>query len=94
MQYLLVRQRFSDYDTWRTAFESLAEVRSAAGMRTALVSVNAEDPQEAVVLFECADAQAMRQHFTSDALQEAHQRGGVIPGSSQATALRPLQEWK
>ncbi|TDE41301.1 hypothetical protein E1295_30770 [Nonomuraea mesophila] len=90
MEYLLVRQRFTDYDQWRAAFDSLAEVRSAAGMRTALVSVNAEQPDEAVVLFECEDAQAMRQHYVSDALKEAHRKAGVVPGSNQTTVLRGL----
>ncbi len=89
MQYLLVRQRFTDYGTWRAAFDSLADMRSAAGMRTVLVSTNAEDPGEAVVLFECEDAQAMRMHATSEALRGAHERGGVLPGSNHATVLLP-----
>ncbi|MBF8185746.1 hypothetical protein ITP53_08330 [Nonomuraea sp. K274] len=89
MQYLLVRQRFTDYDVWRKAFDSLADMRAAAGMRTTLVSVNAQESDEAVVLFECADAEAMRHHFASDALKEAHQRAGVVPGTNQVTALLP-----
>lgn len=87
MQYLLIRQKFTDYDTWRAAFDSLTETRAAAGMRPVVVSVNAEDPNEAIVLFECEDAQRMRQHFTSPALAEAHQRAGVVPGSNQPTVL-------
>ncbi|TDC09716.1 hypothetical protein E1267_06715 [Nonomuraea longispora] len=87
MEYLLVRQRFTDYDRWRAAFDSLAEVRWAAGMRTALVSVNAEQPDEAVVLFECENAQAMRQHYASDALKEAHRQAGVVPESNHITVL-------
>ncbi|TDD12964.1 antibiotic biosynthesis monooxygenase [Nonomuraea diastatica] len=87
MEYLLVRQRFTDYDQWRAAFDSLAEVRAAAGMRTALVSVNADQPDEAVVLFECEDAQAMQQHYASEALKEAHRQAGVVPGSNHTTVL-------
>ncbi|MEO3886668.1 antibiotic biosynthesis monooxygenase [Nonomuraea sp. B5E05] len=89
MEYLLVRQRFTDYDLWRQAFDGLAETRAAAGIHTVLVTVNAEEPDEAVVLFECADAQAMRQHFASAALKDAHQRAGVVPGSNQAIVLLP-----
>ncbi|GAA4925021.1 heme-degrading monooxygenase HmoA [Nonomuraea thailandensis] len=89
MEYLLIRQRFTDYDTWRAAFDELGEVRSAAGMRTVLVTVDAEQPEEAVVLFECDDAQAMRRHFASDALKEAHRKAGVVPGSNQASVLIP-----
>ncbi|AQZ68636.1 unnamed protein product [[Actinomadura] parvosata subsp. kistnae] len=89
MEYLLIRQRFTDYDTWRKAFDGMADVREAAGMRTVLVSVDAQQPDEAVVLFACSDAQAMRQHFASDALQEAHRQAGVVPGSNQASVLLP-----
>ncbi|MFD0470027.1 hypothetical protein ACFQ0B_18100 [Nonomuraea thailandensis] len=58
-------------------------------MRTVLVTVDAEQPEEAVVLFECDDAQAMRRHFASDALKEAHRKAGVVPGSNQASVLIP-----
>ncbi|TMR94251.1 hypothetical protein [Nonomuraea basaltis] len=91
MQHLLIRQRFSDYDTWRKAFDSLADTRQAFGMRTVLVSRNADQPDEAVVLFECADADGMRRHFASDALRDAHRRAGVVEGSTDATVLLPAE---
>ncbi|MGW0477886.1 hypothetical protein [Nonomuraea sp. NPDC003214] len=86
--HLLVRQRFADHDTWRTAFDSLDERRASAGMRTVLVSTNVDSPDEAVVLFACADVEATRAHFQSDALKGAHERAGVIEGSTQVTFLR------
>lgn len=87
MPYLLIRQRFSDYRQWRTAFDSLSEKRSRAGMKQLVVSRNAEDPSEAVVVFEVADVEEAQRHASSDALRQAHSAGGVLEGTSQVTVL-------
>jgi quinol monooxygenase YgiN len=87
MPYLLIRQKFADYTSWREAFDSLAEHRRAAGMRPLIVSRNAADPSEAVVVFEVDDPEAAQQHAASAELQEAHRRGGVIAGTNQVTVL-------
>lgn len=87
MPYLLIRQRFQDYRQWRTAFDSLAERRSRAGMKQLVVSLNADDPTEAVVVFEVAHAEEAQRHASSDALREAHRAGGVLDGTTQMTVL-------
>ncbi|MFG1978336.1 hypothetical protein ACGFJC_54230 [Nonomuraea fuscirosea] len=91
MQYLLIRQQFKNYETWRNAFDSLSERRSAGGMRTLLITRNADNPNEAVVLIECANAAEVAKHYASEALKDAHERGGVIEGSTQITVLLPAQ---
>ena len=87
MPYLLIRQRFSDYPTWREAFDSLSDRRGEAGIRTVLVTRNSQEPDEAVVLFEFDDPARVREHVASGALSAAHERGGVIAGSTQAAFL-------
>jgi hypothetical protein len=89
MSHLLIRQKFTDYTTWRAAFDSLVDARERIGLRTALVALNQQDPDEAFVVFEVGDAELVRDHFVSPALRAAHERGGVIPGSTHATFLVP-----
>ncbi|MEV4114783.1 hypothetical protein [Nonomuraea sp. NPDC049695] len=91
MQYVLVRQEFADYDTWRKAFDDFTERREAAGLRLVLVARNAANQNEIVVLFESTNADETARHAGSEALREAHRRGGVIEGSSQMTILLPAE---
>lgn len=88
MAYLLIRQKFADYGQWRAAFDSLDARRRQAGMKAVVVSVNADDPHEAVVVFEVADAEEAQRHASSDALREAHRAGGVLAETTQITVLR------
>ncbi|GAB2481944.1 hypothetical protein [Nocardiopsis aegyptia] len=87
MPYLLVRQRFVDYERWREVFDSITPLRDEAGMRLVLVSRNAAEPDEAVVLFEVADVERAREHALSPALRDAHERAGVVEGSNSMTLL-------
>ncbi|MBB4929622.1 heme-degrading monooxygenase HmoA [Lipingzhangella halophila] len=91
MPYLLVKQRFSDYTQWRTAFDSLDGQRTALGLDLVTVTRNMADPAEAVVLFRFDDMDQVRRHFPSPELEEAHRRGGVIEGSTQVTFLREAE---
>ncbi|KUH83018.1 MULTISPECIES: hypothetical protein [unclassified Mycobacterium] len=91
MPYALIRQRFTDYTRWRTAFDSVTEVRRAAGMNLVFVALNAADQQEAIVLFEVTDPQKAREHAGSQLLADAHQRAGVIDGSSHTLLLHGVQ---
>jgi len=87
MPYLLIRQKFADYLQWRTTFDSLTEIRRDAGMNLVFVARNAADLNEAVVLFEISDPERARKHAGSPVLWEAHQRAGVIEGSSEIVFL-------
>lgn len=89
MSYLLIRQKFADYATWRAAFDSLAQARERIGLRTVLVALNQQEPDEAIVVFDAGDPELARDHVVSPALRAAHERGGVIPGSTRATFLVP-----
>lgn len=87
MPYLLIRQRFADHDQWRSAFDSLAEQRAALGLETVAVTRAPDDPTLAVVLFRFDDIARVRRHFPSPELADAHERGGVVPGSTEAVFL-------
>lgn len=87
MAYLLIRQKFHDYDQWRPAFDSLTEKRRAAGMELLVLGRNSNDQNEAVLLFRIADEERMREHAASGALRGAHESAGVIPGSTEMVFL-------
>jgi hypothetical protein len=87
MPHLLIRQKTTDYAQWREAFDSMAEDRSAAGLRTVLASRNQADPDELVVLFEVTDPVALKEYLGGDGLKAAWERGRVIPETNQVTFL-------
>lgn len=87
MPYLLIRQRFTDYEQWRAAFDSVAEQRTALGLETVIAAPAPDDPDQAVVLFRFDDLAQVRRHFPSPELADAHERGGVLPGSTEAVFL-------
>ena len=90
--FLLIRQRFTDYRRWREAFDSLTDVRREAGMTPVVVSRNVGDPHEVVVVFSVADQEQAKRHAGSDALRQAHQRGGVVEGSTEVTFLQDVDD--
>ena len=59
MPYMLVRQEFDDYGTWRADFDSFAYARKLAGCMGAQVFRSLEAPSELVVLFEFCDLEKM-----------------------------------
>lgn len=87
MSHILIRQKFTDYPRWRAAFDGMAAEREANGLRPVLVARNKQDRDEAVVLFEVTDAEAMRRYLGGDGLSEAWRRGTVIPETNQVTFL-------
>jgi hypothetical protein len=88
MAYILIRQKFADYETWREAFDSLAAQREKFGLEAIVVGRNAEDDNEAIVLFGYPPELEVQKHVFSEALRQAHQRGGVVEGSTQITYVR------
>lgn len=90
--YVLVRQRCSDFASWFASFESLADRRRAAGLRTVLVSRDGDDPDQVVVLFSSSDPSGARGHLASGALRDARRRARVVPGSTQVAFLRAADQ--
>ncbi|WP_017591319.1 hypothetical protein [Nocardiopsis potens] len=90
MPYLLIRRRFTGYGRRRAAFDSLAERRAGLGLSTLLVARDADEPDGAVVLLGFDDAERVRAHFPSPQPEEAHRKGGEVPGSTRLLFLDDL----
>lgn len=87
MPYVLIRQKFTDYPAWRSAFDGMAAEREANGLRAVAVTRNQEDPDEAVVLFAITDVEAMRGYLGGAGLAAAWRRGTVLPETNQVIFL-------
>ena len=78
MPHFVTRSRVRDYAQWRANWERHQEIRQAAGIRTAQVLRNPEDPNEVVLLLEFADHEQGRRWADSEQVREARRRGGVV----------------
>lgn len=87
MSYLLIRQKFAEYERWRRAYDAMAGTREQFGLRTVVLARNAADMNEIVVVFEFDDRERVQEYVQGPGLAEAWRRGGVIPDSNQATFL-------
>lgn len=87
MTYLLIRQRFTDFDQWRQAFDAMDSDRAEVGLETVALTRNRADPDEIVVLFRFEDEGRVMEYVRGPGLAEAWRRGGVIAESNQATFL-------
>ena len=91
MPHVLVRQRFEEFDRWKTGFESLGPARAEAGCISTAVFRNRQDPHEALVLFEFEDLAHARRHMGSEALRSAWQEAGVTdPGTVDVLDAVPV----
>ena len=78
MPYLLVRQKVTDYEKWKSAFDAHSVIRQAHGSRGGQLFRNASDPNELVVLLEWDVLERARQFAQSEDLRGLTQRAGVI----------------
>jgi heme-degrading monooxygenase HmoA len=78
MPYLLVRQKVTDYEKWKSAFDAHSLTRQANGSRGGQLFRNASDPNELVVLLEWDVLERARQFAQSEELHEVMQRAGVV----------------
>ena len=78
MPYLLVRQKVTDYEKWKSAFDAHSVTRQANGSRGGQLFRNATDPDELIVLLEWHDLEKAREFARSEELREVMQRAGVV----------------
>lgn len=78
MPYLLVRQRVTDYEKWKSAFDAHSLTRQANGSRGGQLFRNASDPNEVIMLLEWDVLETARQFVQSEELREMMQRAGVV----------------
>ncbi len=78
MPYLLVRQKVTDYEQWKSAFDAHSVIRQANGSRGGQLFRSTSDPKELVVLLEWDVLERARQFAQSEEFREVMQRAGVV----------------
>jgi len=78
MPYLLVRQKVTDYEQWRSAFDAHSVTRQANGSRGGHLFRNASDPNEVIMLLEWDVLEHARQFAQSEEWRELMRRVGVV----------------
>ncbi len=78
MPYLLVRQKVTDYEKWKSAFDAHSVIRQAHGSRGGQLFRSASDPTELVILLEWDVLERARQFAQSEEWREMLQRAGVV----------------
>ncbi len=78
MPYLLVRQKVTDYEKWKSAFDANSLTRQAYGSRGGQLFRNSSDPNELVVLLEWDVLERARQFAQSEEWRGVMQRAGVV----------------
>jgi quinol monooxygenase YgiN len=77
MAHVLVRHKVTDFATWKPIYDAHGATRKASGCRQAWLFRNAENPNEAVILFEWSDLESARRFIGSEDLRQTMTRAGV-----------------
>lgn len=77
MSYVLVRHDVEEFSKWKSLYDKHLETRKAGGSKGARVFRNANNPNEAVLLFEWNDIENARKFTQSDDLRQRMQEAGV-----------------
>ena len=79
MATVFVRIKWTNYDEVIEVFANHADVRQSYGSQGATVFRNAEDPDEAMILFEWDDPANMKAFFDDPEVQAVIRPGAVAP---------------
>lgn len=77
MTHMLVRTHVEDFDKWREAFRHHHSKREAAGLKDLNIWRNADDPSEALILFQAPDLEKAMEFASSSDLRETMKESGV-----------------
>lgn len=83
----LVLHRVSDYDIWRTVYDSLGDIRRQGGVTAAEVFKPTAGDNLVAVTHEFETPEAARAFFENEELKGALERGGVDRASLQLHLL-------
>jgi uncharacterized protein (DUF1330 family) len=78
MSYVVVRLTVEDAEKWKAGFQQAAPLRKSYGSKGARAFINADNPNEVLVLGEYEDAAKAREMFQSQEFRDATKRAGVI----------------
>lgn len=88
MVYINMRASVSDYQNWRSVFDSLEDLRRAKGSTGGnQVYRDVDNPNTITLLLEWDNADNARQFLSSDALREAMQKAGVLGAPAVFTVM-------
>jgi hypothetical protein len=91
MATLHIEHPITDYPTWRAAFDTFAEARSAAGVRSDRVQHPVDDPQHIVVDldFDTAEQATAFLRFLQAKVWSTPANSPALAGAPQTTILIP-----
>jgi hypothetical protein len=78
MPHLIVRVTVQDFSGWKLVYDSNLSARQSAGLKELNLWVNADKPNEVVVLFKVSDIAKAKAYTLSPELKEKLKAGGVI----------------
>jgi quinol monooxygenase YgiN len=83
MTTAIALHRVADYDTWRPVYDSLEDVRVAAGVTHQEVLRSQDDPNLLIIRHDFADRAAADSFFASPELEQGMTEAGVDPSTLQ-----------
>jgi len=75
---IAVQILISDYDKWRSVFDSAEPLRKKAGITTSLIYQNADNPKEILVWNETVDVTKARDAIAGPEIGKSMQEAGVV----------------
>ena len=77
-QFVLIRHKVRDFDTWKAGYDAHRPKRTEAGLSEKQLLRNADDGNEVVLLFEAKDLKLAQAFASSADLRETMQAVGVV----------------
>ena len=77
MSYLLIKQNVGEFNKWKSFYDKHSNIRRESGSQGARVFRNANNPNEALLLFEWNNIENARKFTQSDDLRLRMQEAGV-----------------
>ena len=78
MPHMLVRHKVQDFAKWKPGYDAHLPARQAAGLTERMLSRNADNPNEVILVFEAKDLGKARAFAASPDLKQKMQEVGVI----------------
>jgi hypothetical protein len=80
MNYLLVRNRITDFDQWKRVLDLHALAQREAGLKVRQVWRDVDAPNEVLLPFEVENLAAARSFLSAPELAESGSAAGVVDG--------------
>jgi len=78
MPYVLVGIKVEDYAKWKSVFDEYGPARKSNGSKGAQIFLNADEPNEVVILVEFENLDKPREFFRTKGLRGQMQRAGIL----------------